>query len=438
MKKILFFSLMLIALLSVSTKVYAEEYPAIYWGKYGLNYQKSLDEYKKLYIGKTVKYVTGSYISPKDKDFPGEIEQEYIVVDIKATDEIITIIMQERDGKKKIKMPIRIANFISSWTFSFRNTFNMDYENSAPLLLMDEFNKDKEEYIGRIYSEENITKFEIVDLFLTNEHYPNIKFKIKNHKTGMTFDIDAVEHMDDLKYLGKVYRHPKVKGYYEVVGIKYEKETYGKKKEVPYLILKNSITGGEQKFKAESAEYKCFEEDLRAKHVATLVQVEKPSDENNRYGNYEIVKDSLNKYHYADNNINIAIGVSDKKINFILENVSQHSLKIIWNDAVYVDSDGSTSKIMHNGIKYVNRDENQPASTIIRGAKIEETIIPNSKVYRNNLDQWDEYPLFLWEKKENIPPVRLMLPIQIKDVVNEYIFVFEVKYQYVHPERILE
>ena len=31
-----------------------------------------------------------------------------------------------------------------------------------------------------------------------------------------------------------------------------------------------------------------------------------------------------------------------------------------------------------------------------------------------------------------------MLPIQIKDVVNEYIFVFDEKYQNVHPERIAD
>ena len=32
--------------------------------------------------------------------------------------------------------------------------------------------------------------------------------------------------------------------------------------------------------------------------------------------------------------------------------------------------------------------------------------------------------------------VSLMLPIQIKDVVNEYIFVFDLKYKYNHPERL--
>lgn len=32
--------------------------------------------------------------------------------------------------------------------------------------------------------------------------------------------------------------------------------------------------------------------------------------------------------------------------------------------------------------------------------------------------------------------LRLMLPIQVKDVVNEYTFVFDVKYVYDHPERL--
>ena len=32
--------------------------------------------------------------------------------------------------------------------------------------------------------------------------------------------------------------------------------------------------------------------------------------------------------------------------------------------------------------------------------------------------------------------VQLMLPIQIKDVSNEYIFEFQIKYQYKHPERL--
>lgn len=35
---------------------------------------------------------------------------------------------------------------------------------------------------------------------------------------------------------------------------------------------------------------------------------------------------------------------------------------------------------------------------------------------------------------KSIGEVRLMLPIQIKDVINEYTFIFDVNYSYNHPE----
>ena len=35
---------------------------------------------------------------------------------------------------------------------------------------------------------------------------------------------------------------------------------------------------------------------------------------------------------------------------------------------------------------------------------------------------------------EDLGEVKLMLPIQIEDVVNEYVFVFKVYYDFAHPE----
>lgn len=120
-------------------------------------------------------------------------------------------------------------------------------------------------------------------------------------------------------------------------------------------------------------------------------------------------------------------------------------MKLFWDDAVFVDNNGSTSRVMHKGIKYSEREASQPASTIIRGASINDEVCPTTNVY------WDEY-LKEWlldliypkdiaiEKKLNAPletkQVQLMLPIQIKDVMNEYIFVFEINYSYNHPERL--
>ena len=142
--------------------------------------------------------------------------------------------------------------------------------------------------------------------------------------------------------------------------------------------------------------------------------------------------------------IDITIFGTSEDFRFVLKNISEHSLRIIWNEAVFVGLDGSTSKIMHLGTKYSQREADQPASVVIKGAKIDDLVKPTANVY------YDEgykigYSTFDngWKTKSMLPKVytgkvageiRLMLPIQIKDVVNEYTFVFRVYYTFDHPE----
>ena len=71
-----------------------------------------------------------------------------------------------------------------------------------------------------------------------------------------------------------------------------------------------------------------------------------------------ITEDNLTKYSYVDNYIDILIFISDQeKFTFSLTNISNNSIKIIWNDAVFVDVDGTISKVMHEGIKYSEKEK---------------------------------------------------------------------------------
>ena len=160
----------------------------------------------------------------------------------------------------------------------------------------------------------------------------------------------------------------------------------------------------------------------------------------------KVDENGVNKFSFQDENISISIFATDR-FDFDLKNVSDHSIKLIWNDAAYVDLRGNSSKIMHNGIKYSQREENQPSTTIIAGANIHDVIIPNSSVYydkglgeNTKFSGWRIAPLFPtnYRGKNNIGEVRLMLPIQIKGVTNEYTFVFKVYYKFKHPELLTE
>jgi hypothetical protein len=92
---------------------------------------------------------------------------------------------------------------------------------------------------------------------------------------------------------------------------------------------------------------------------------------------------------------------------------------------------------MHVGTKYSQREGDQPATTIIKGAKIEDLAAPNCNIrYSDALKEWVTDSMYPSEPATAPGQLRLMLPIQIKDVVNEYIFVFDVNYVYNYPDRL--
>lgn len=166
---------------------------------------------------------------------------------------------------------------------------------------------------------------------------------------------------------------------------------------------------------------------LRIDKVYKLSKVEKPDNPEIQYGDIKIVTDSLTKYCYEDNTIDIELHVIYNKIFFTLKNKSNQSLKIIWDEGVYVDENGSTSGIVHGDVKYINKEKEQTSTTIIRGSNLNDVIIPIRNIY------WDEY-LNIWRIKSLEPNVewdetrqiKIMLPIQIKGVTNEYVFIFDV------------
>lgn len=193
------------------------------------------------------------------------------------------------------------------------------------------------------------------------------------------------------------------------------------------FVYENPKTGARYKQTMKTA--------FSGRYRSSLTKVEKPSDESIRYGETKtITEDSITRYSYVDNVIEIIILGNSEEFSFDLKNVSDNSIKIIWNEAVFVGLDGNTSKIMHTGTKYSQKDGDQPATVIIRGAKISDVAVPTSNVrYSNWSKKWmtdSMYP----KKKGDDGQVRLMLPIQIKETINEYVFVFDIKYEWEHPE----
>lgn len=247
---------------------------------------------------------------------------------------------------------------------------------------------------------------------------------------------------DHKSEIGQFFENPLVKAKYEIIDvylvIEEDPDDIYNKKIMKKYTVQNSVSGEKSDFLACEVNTLCFKEDLSGSYHTSLVKVEKPSNPSVQYGNTTTVEDEgVKKFGYEDNFISIIILGTSKEFSFTLKNLSENTLKLIWNDAVFVDYTGRTSRVMHSGIKYSEREASQPASTIIRGASLDEIACPTSNVFYNeNQKEWDVHSMYPSRVSIDTKQVQLMLPIQIKDVINEYIFVFDINYVFNHPERI--
>lgn len=246
--------------------------------------------------------------------------------------------------------------------------------------------------------------------------------------------------------VGQTISHNMVKDQYQITDAYVGKSDDRKAAAgVVRLKVKNLRTGVIKDVENSLKDEAPFADALEGKYKTALIKVEKPEDSGERYSDIKTIQDaSVEKYSFSDDIIDIVIVGDEKQFSYELQNVSSSSIKVIWNEAAFVGLDGKTSKIMHVGTRFSERESDQPATTIIKGAKIDDVATPTANVY------YDEgitigYSTIGsgWKTRSMLPnkyegkeagEIRLMLPIQVKEVVNEYTFVFKVYYSYDHPE----
>lgn len=393
------------------------------------------------YVGKQVVVYQRSTRDPKYKDtqkfdtrFYGITDRTMTIKKIKFGSQIVFHL--DYDGYK-IKVPVNMNGAVNYDGLSSCNIF----------FLVDEFNKYRNEQIGRRFlnaANETVAVLEDIEIATRVDEPPVFLMTIKSPLTNKKCVCQPEEAESLTKVVGTTISHPQVKAEYKVLGLSNLSNTDVRFKYIYSLCYdyENLLTGEKDDCLVESLYSAPFEKALTGKYVSLLSNVEKPANPEIRYGETTVIpsEDAVSKFSYKDNVIDILIfGVRDG-FDFVLQNISGSTIKIIWDEAVFVNFDGSTEKVMHKGTKYAERNESQPPTTIIKNAKWEDSVTPTNLVYYYESTNkylksgWQTHSLYPREKGLDPGQVMLMLPIQIKDVVNEYIFVFDVKYVFEHPE----
>lgn len=155
--------------------------------------------------------------------------------------------------------------------------------------------------------------------------------------------------------------------------------------------------------------------------------------------------DTLKNMSFDDDKITANFNVGDKQINFTLKNKTNEVMKIIWDEASIVQF-GTSHKVMHNGVKYIDRNSSQPPSVIPPQASIDDLVLPADNVYYRNgyygtyyssAGGWEEHDLFP-KNDMNKPDIQqtimslkgqafsVYLPIQYQGKTLDYSFNFTI------------
>jgi hypothetical protein len=201
---------------------------------------------------------------------------------------------------------------------------------------------------------------------------------------------------------------------------------------------------------------------LNASYNSALVQIDRPEATKEQYGAVVTIKpEAGNKYTYEDGLFSGIFFVATSRINFTISNKTEHSIKIVWDDAAFIEISGQSARLAHEGVKYADSNASQPPSVIPARQSLTDFVLPTNRVYYrkgyygtyySSPGGWEELPLVLPAshhvessdtsalatftsdvEKNKGKRFGILLPLEIEGVVNEYTFWFEVQTATVAP-----
>lgn len=173
-----------------------------------------------------------------------------------------------------------------------------------------------------------------------------------------------------------------------------------------------------------------------------LESVERPANATQRYGPVvvSVVGDSS---VFEDGMIRLAAVVGFSQVGLLIQNKSEHAVRVKWSEAAFVGFDGQASPIMHDGTRYIECKEEKAASVIPRGASLTDFVVPCSHVFYREAafavaPGWVSRPILVdtlaaaadtakvgqFAREKVGRRLQLLVPIEIQGTTNEYVLNF--------------
>ena len=153
----------------------------------------------------------------------------------------------------------------------------------------------------------------------------------------------------------------------------------------------------------------------------------------NMLGDNKQVVDSGETVSYVDSSINAVFSIDKKDVSLVLRNKTDKTMKILWDETLFIQN-GVSGRVMHAGVKFMDRNQSMPPSVIPAGTLHTDVIIPTNKVYwregyyskyGSSPGGWEQRDLFP-ESTEKGTEFSVFMPMMVNGSQRDYTFNFQI------------
>jgi hypothetical protein len=129
---------------------------------------------------------------------------------------------------------------------------------------------------------------------------------------------------------------------------------------------------------------------------------------------------------YSDQVIDIAFIVLESQIGFEIANKTDKGIKVNWDEISFISPDGRSSRIIHSGIRLIDRNNPQAPTMVPPESHYSDIMIPSENIIYAG-SGWQTGKLFSGDSISfNEKDFGLYLPLEIKGEKQEYSFRFKI------------
>lgn len=133
---------------------------------------------------------------------------------------------------------------------------------------------------------------------------------------------------------------------------------------------------------------------------------------------------------FADEFAEFQFTIGAEEVSFQVANKTDNPMKFDWDNTAYIDTSGDTHKVIHKGIRLIEKEKPQATTLVPPGARLQDFVVPiDYVIFYESLKQWDKKHLLpTGEKAANVKglSIGLFMPVEVNGKTKNYNFAFRI------------